>query len=200
MYFGNERSIKCPQLQQLHCSIFWGPQCMHTLEEAAWEERVLKCTREGILTGLSMGTGNAELPHQRFLAQHMLCKHLWNCFRAFGSQKGHDEQMVLANMFYLLGSSYISTRDAARFVCTISVVDGCLQKEPLGSTRSKPEAKSVTAVGLIFVISQESSAPRVFLWPLGLLKAALRLLSISQFLVSSFQQGSFSVIPPQLHI
>lgn len=108
--------------------------------------------------------------------------------------------MVLANMLYLLGASYISTRDAARFVRTISVVDGCLQKEPLGSTRSKPEAKSVTAVGLIFVISQESSAPRVFLWPLGLLKAALRLLSISQFSVSSFQQGSFSVIPPQLHI
>lgn len=117
----------------------------------------------------------------RFLVQHMLCKHLGNCFRAFRSQKGHDEQMVLVNMFYLLGSSYISIRDAARFVGARSVVDGCLQKELLGSPRSKPVAKSITVVGLIFIISQESSAPRVFLWPLGLLKAALRLLSISQF-------------------
>lgn len=181
IYSGNERNIKCPQLQQLHCGVFWGPQCVPTLEEAAGEERVLKRTREGILTGLSMGTGNAELPHPRFLVQHMLCKHLGNRFRAFGSQKGHDEQMVLVNMFYLLGSSYISIRDAARFVGARSGVDGCLQKELLGSPRSKPVAKSITVVGLILIISRESSAPRVFLWPLGLLKAALRLLSISQF-------------------
>lgn len=121
------------------------------------------------------------IPHPRFLVQHMLCKRLGNCFRAFGSQKGHDEQMVLANMFYLLGSSCISIRDAARFVGARSVVDGCLQKELLGSPRSKPAAKSTTVVGLIFVIFQEFSVPRVFLWPLGLLKGALRLLSISQF-------------------